>query len=101
MQDNIFNSLGIKGIFFHCPPKKIKGLVILHQRTKKSFNETPNPSKTVAKGYGDAGLISTASDYATFMKVFLNEGKTVFGGCILRPDLVAQMRENHIGDLEL
>ena len=79
----------------------MKGLVTLHQWTKKGFNETPYLSKIVAKGYGDAGLISTASDYATFMKVFLNEGKTVSGDCILRLDLVAQMGENHIGDLEL
>ena len=79
----------------------MKGVVTFRQRTKKGFNETPNPSKIVAKGYGDAGLISTASDYATFMKVFLNGGKTVSGDCILRLDLVAQMGENHIGDLEL
>ena len=72
-----------------------------HKRTKKGFSEIPNPSEIVATGYGDAGLISTATDYAKFMRVFLNEGKTDTGVFILRPDLVAQMGENHIGDLEL
>ena len=101
MEDNIFNPLGMTETSFSLSPKKTEGLVTLHKRTGKGFSETPNPREIVAKGYGDAGLISTASDYAKFMRVFLNEGKTASGECILRPDLVAQMGENHIGDLDL
>ena len=82
-------------------PQKRRRVLTLQHWAKKGLSETPNPSEIIAKGYGDASFITTASDYAKFMRVFLNEGKTDSGDCILRLDLVAQMGENHIGYLEL
>ena len=48
MQDNIFNSLSMTETFFHYP-KKMKGLVTLHQRTKKGLSEPLIPAKLSLK----------------------------------------------------
>jgi CubicO group peptidase (beta-lactamase class C family) len=47
---------------------------------------------------GGAGLVSTASDYARFLQMLLNEG-TLDGVRLLRPETVRQMTQNQIGKL--
>ena len=101
MQDHIFDPLGMSETAFSLSPKKTKRLVTLHHRTKEGFSETKTPVEIVGKGYGDVGLISSASDYGKFMRLFLNDGKTSFGGNILSSTTIAEMGKNHIGDLDL
>src|SRR5438034_11266516 len=47
---------------------------------------------------GDGGLVSTASDYAAFVQLFLNEGSW-HGKRLLRPDTVRLMTSNQIGSV--
>jgi len=47
---------------------------------------------------GDGGLFSTARDYGTFMRVFLNDGK-LGATQLLKPETVAQMFSNQIGGI--
>ena len=47
---------------------------------------------------GGAGLISTAHDYLRFTQMLLNKG-TLAGKTILKPESVALMAENQIGEL--
>ena len=58
-----------------------------------------NANEIVAKRFGDGGLISGASDYAKFMRVFFNGGKTDADYSNSCSDLIVKMGENHIGDL--
>jgi CubicO group peptidase (beta-lactamase class C family) len=48
---------------------------------------------------GGGGLYSTAPDYIAFLQMLL-QGGSLNGARILKPETVALMGENHIGDLE-
>jgi CubicO group peptidase (beta-lactamase class C family) len=49
---------------------------------------------------GGGGLYSTARDYLAFTQMLLQRG-TLNGNQILRPETVALMSQNHIGDLNV
>ncbi len=48
---------------------------------------------------GGGGLYGTARDYIAFIRMLLNGG-TLEGNRVLRPETVATMAQNHIGELE-
>jgi CubicO group peptidase (beta-lactamase class C family) len=58
-----------------------------------------NPKKITAPEYGDGGLNSTASDYAKFLRMLLNNGTSDNGELVLRPDTIKMLASNHIGGL--
>ena len=49
---------------------------------------------------GGGGLYSTAPDYLKFTQIFLHDGR-FNGSQILRPETVAMMKKNQIGDLKV
>jgi CubicO group peptidase (beta-lactamase class C family) len=49
---------------------------------------------------GSGGLSSTAGDYLTFLQMLL-QGGSFKAACILKPQTVALMGENHIGGLQV
>lgn len=49
---------------------------------------------------GGGGLYGTAGDYVKFMQMILNKGKGN-GNQLLKPETVALMGQNHIGDLAM
>jgi methyl acetate hydrolase len=49
---------------------------------------------------GGGGLYSTAGDYIKFTQMILNKGRGN-GNQVLRPETVAMMGQNHIGDLNM
>lgn len=55
----------------------------------------PNPPEFFG---GDGGLLSTGPDYLRFLRMLL-AGGTLEGARILRPETVAEMARNQIGDL--
>jgi len=50
---------------------------------------------------GGGGLYSTAGDYLAFEQVFLSQGRAADGAQVLKPETVALMAQNAIGDLEV
>src|SRR5690606_20331529 len=56
-------------------------------------------SQTPEQFMGGAGLYGTAGDYLKFLQMLLNEGNAAHGR-VLKPETVALMFENHIGDIE-
>ncbi|MEZ5934731.1 MAG: serine hydrolase domain-containing protein [Alphaproteobacteria bacterium] len=49
---------------------------------------------------GGGALFSTPRDYIAFLQMQLNDG-SFNGAQVLKPETIATMRENHIGDLEV
>ena len=49
---------------------------------------------------GGGGLYGTAGDYIRFTRMILNNGRGN-GNQVLKPETVAAMRDNHIGELEM
>jgi methyl acetate hydrolase len=62
---------------------------------------TPQPLETPSTSEfypGGGGLYSTAPDYLAFLQMLLHEGRWN-GVRLLRPETVAQMGQNHIGNI--
>jgi len=95
---HIFDPLGMPDSFFDVPPEKQARIVSVYQRKPDgTLAEAPKQPVTPKKFYsGGGGLYSTASDYLRFARALLAGGRPV-----LKPEAVAMMGQNQIGDLTL
>jgi CubicO group peptidase (beta-lactamase class C family) len=101
-QTKIFQPLGMTDTSFQVPASKWSRVAVTSQReadgslTPRPLPETP-PQVTFFSGGG--GLFSTAPDYIRFLQALLNGGH-LDGVELLKPETVALMAQNQIGDLE-
>jgi methyl acetate hydrolase len=96
---HIFAPLGMADTSFLVRPHMQPRLATVHARTTKGLEAIeldPNPPREFFPGGG--GLVATAGDYLTFLRMLLSGG-TLNGATILRPETVAEMAQNHIGPL--
>ncbi len=76
LETRIFAPLGMRDTFFSVPGDKRERVVTVHGRMADgSLRENPNPPTLMSPPRGDGGLFSTATDYARFMRLFLNGGR--------------------------
>lgn len=97
-QANIFRPLGMKDTSFYLPTEKMARLATINEREGAGLKENPNPVEFKGSESGEGGLISTASDYAAFLQMLLNEG-TLHDVRLLKADSVRQMKSNQIGSV--
>ena len=97
-QATIFRPLRMADTSYHLPAEKQARLVTIHQREAAGLVESQNPVKYTPTVRGDGGLVSTAADYATFLQMFLNEGRW-HGARLLKADSVRRMASNQIGSV--
>lgn len=101
-RDEIFAPLGMSDTDFECPPEKRGRLCAVHQRQpdgslKIISLDPPSNPEIYGAGYG---LYSTARDFAEFLRMLLNKGRS--GGVeVLKSETVDLLLQNHIGDLEV
>lgn len=99
-RDHIFAPLGMSDTGFVASPEQRARQVHVHQRKPDGSLEAqllPGPS--VPEFFaGGGGLVSTAPDYLSFLRMLLNGG-SLNGARILKPETVTLMNQNHIGDL--
>jgi methyl acetate hydrolase len=100
MKRNIFDPLGMKDTSFSETDEQKKRMVTVHARQADDSLAPIDFSWPTGREFenGGHGLVSTARDYLAFVRMLLNEGSHN-GSRVLRSDTVAQMRQNHIGDL--
>jgi methyl acetate hydrolase len=101
MRDHIFAPLGMADTGFIPNDEQITRLVSRHQRTgPASFDVIPvNTAARPTFFNGGGGLFSVGRDYLTFLRMLL-AGGTLNGAQILRPETVASLYQNNVGDLE-
>jgi methyl acetate hydrolase len=92
----IFRPLGMVHTTYRPTPEQAARLATIHQREPTGLVESPNPGEYTADVRGDGGLVSTASDYSTFVQMFLNEGSW-HGTRLLKRETVRLMTSNQIG----
>jgi methyl acetate hydrolase len=100
LRDRIFAPLGMADTGFVPSPDQRARQATTHQRQADGGlapqpPETPAPPEFFA---GGGGLYATAGDYLTFVQMLLHKGSRN-GARILRPETVALMNRNQIGDL--
>ncbi len=103
LRRHIFDPLGMPDTGFVLRPEWESRLASVHSRGADGGLtpiETARPVENPEFYAGGGGLFSTARDYLTFLQALMHGG--IFNGArILKPETVALMGQNHIGDLNV
>jgi methyl acetate hydrolase len=104
-RNHIFDPLGMSDTGFVISARQRAREASTHRRGRNAAL-TPQPMepeqapKSLPKSFsGGGGIYSTAPDYLTFIRMLLRGG-SLAGVRILRPDTVALMGQNQIGNIE-
>jgi methyl acetate hydrolase len=102
LRDHLFNPLGMNDTSFKISEQQRRRLVGMHARGEDgSLAAIPFELEQEPEFHmGGGGLYSTAADYIKFCQMILNKGKGN-GHEVLRPETVATMGQNHIGDINV
>jgi methyl acetate hydrolase len=101
-RENIFAPLGMTDTGFLISSAQKQRLAQLYNR-KADGSLAPgalSPPQRPEFFRGGAGLFSTPRNYMAFLQMLLHDG-TFNGAQVLKPETVALMRQNHIGDLNV
>src|SRR3979490_417403 len=102
LRDHMFAPLGMSDTGFKIGDAQRKRLVGMHMRGEDGalaaipFELEQEPEFHM----GGGGLYGTAGDYIKFTQMILNKGRGN-GNQVLKPETVALMGQNHIGDLTM
>ncbi len=110
LSERVFGPLGMDDTHFFLPSSKSDRIAAVYSSTEHGGVErAPDPGHMVGQGAyldgprksfsGGAGLLSTASDYATFLQMMLNGGE-LDGTRILTRRTVDVMTVDHTGEIE-
>jgi len=100
LRDHLFVPLGMTDTGFKITDDMRKRLVATHARGEDG-SLAPIPFEIEQEPefhMGGGGLYGTAADYIKFTQMILNKGRGN-GNQVLKPETVALMSQNHIGDL--
>src|SRR3981189_2956386 len=102
LRDHLFIPLGMTDTGSKLGEPQRKRLVAMHQRGEDGslapipFELDQDPEFHM----GGGGLYGTAGDYIKFTQMILNKGRGN-GNQVLKPETVAMMGQNHIGELNM
>jgi methyl acetate hydrolase len=102
LRDHLFTPLGMSDTGFKIGAAQRKRLVGMHRRNEDgSLSTIPYELEQDPEFHmGGGGLYGTAGDYLKFTQMILNKGSGN-GHQLLKPETVAQMGQNHIGELSM
>jgi CubicO group peptidase (beta-lactamase class C family) len=102
LQDHMFGPLGMSDTAFKIGDSQRQRLVAMHARGEDgSLSPIPFELDQDPEFHmGGGGLYGTAGDYIKFTQMILNKGRGN-GNQLLKPETVAMMSQNHIGDLNM
>jgi methyl acetate hydrolase len=102
LHDHMFTPLGMNDTGFKITDAMRKRLVGMHARGEDGVLSTIPFELEQAPEFhmGGGGLYGTAGDYIKFTQMILNKGRGN-GNQLLKPETVALMGQNHIGDLTM
>ncbi len=101
-RENIFQPLGMKDTSFKLSPSQRGRLASVHQRGADGMLapiefELPQDPEFLM---GGGGLYGTAADYLAFARMIMLDG-ALHGAHVLKPETVALMVQNSIGNIEI
>ncbi len=105
LRDRIFAPLGMRDtVFLPSPEQRARQAPVHQKHPDGKLEPQPSPEPFVPEFWsGGGGLLSTARDYLTFLEMLMHGGTlhngTPSGARILKPETVALMNKNHVGDL--
>ena len=102
LRDHLLTPLGMTDTSFRIGEAQRQRLVAMHARAEDgSLAPTPFELDQDPEFHmGGGGLYGTAGDYIKFTQMILNKGRAN-GTEVLKPETVAMMAQNHIGQLNM
>jgi methyl acetate hydrolase len=102
MRDHIFNPLGMRDSGFVPKDGQMARFADVHSREPDGSLAIvpPSPPPPLEFFAGGGGLVSSGPDYLAFLRMLMHGG-TLNGTRVLKPETVAVMMQNHIGDLNV
>src|SRR4051812_48424213 len=102
MRENLFTPLGMNDTGFRITDSMRQRLVGMHARGEDgALAPIPFEMEQAPEFHmGGGGLYGTAADYIKFTQMILNKGRGN-GNQVLKPETVALMGQNHIGELTM
>ncbi len=102
LRDHLFAPLGMTDTGFKLGESQRQRLVGMHARAQDgSLTTIPFEVEQDPEFHmGGGGLYGTAGDYIKFTRMILNKGRGN-GSQVLKPETVAMMGQNHIGELNV
>ncbi len=101
LKDNVLGPLGMDSTAFFITPAMRERLARIHHRGPDG-SLSPDMALEIPQEpefeMGGGGLYGTAGDYAKFVRMMLNQGRSDRGEQVLKPGTVAQMSKNAMGD---
>lgn len=101
LRTRLFEPLGMGETSYSVPAEKLARVVTVHRRSDGKLVEVPNGGEVRSPVQGDGGLNSTAADYAKFIALFLNHGRTPEGRQLVQESTIVLMGRNHIGGVRV
>ena len=98
LRARVFTPLGMDDTSYELPAGKTQRLVALHRRHVNGLKGEQRPDRYQPVIRGDGGLLSTADDYARFMRMILGGGETR-GVRLLKLTSVAEMTRDQLTGL--
>ena len=101
-RENIFQPLGMADTgFLISSAQRARVATMYNRKADASLEATPFEMPQRPEFFmGGGALFSTPRDYIAFLQMLLNDG-TFNGAQVLKPETVALMGQNHIGDLDV
>jgi len=106
-RNNIFAPLGMNDTAFVLAPRQREREASVHRRgpggalTAQPLERLPKKEASAPRSFsGGGGIYSTAPDYLTLIRALMHGG-ALDGARILRPETVALMGQNQIGDVDV
>ncbi|MBV9566396.1 MAG: beta-lactamase family protein [Bradyrhizobium sp.] len=102
LHDNLLGPLGMSDTSFRLSDSQRRRLVGMHARDASgALSSIPFEMEQEPEFHmGGGGLYGTAGDYIRFTQMILNHGQGN-GNQVLKPETVATMSQNHIGELNV
>lgn len=101
MHDHLFGPLGMDNTAFRISDGMRQRLAKIHHRGADG-TLTPDTGLELTQEpefeMGGGGLYSTVGDYLKFVRMILNQGRSDNGEAVLKPETVALMSKNAMGD---
>ncbi len=101
MRDNILGPLGMDSTGFRITDNMRKRLAKIHHRGADGALQPDTALELPQEPefeMGGGGLYSTAGDYLRFVRMMLNQGKSDRGEAVVKPETVALMSKNAMGN---
>ncbi len=97
MDERLFEPLGMSDTSFIVPSGKHNRVATTHRLDGNDrLQEDPNPVDIRSAVSGDGGLHSTASDYAKFIRLILNDGIADDGTRLLAGNVIRALKTNQL-----